>query len=124
MADRELIAAKLTAGMLPTVEIPRSRAQGQRGPLTRAEGEAIQRAVDHALGLYRLVLNGLGVDPFASEAGPGAQPRPPAAMARDKMNGRLGHDAPRSGEPASQPSRALVADAPDPRERGGNGAIR
>jgi hypothetical protein len=29
MADRELIAAILTAGMLPTLEIPRSRLQGR-----------------------------------------------------------------------------------------------
>jgi hypothetical protein len=44
MADRELIAAILTAGMLPTLEIPQSRTQGRGGPVTRAEAEAIQRA--------------------------------------------------------------------------------
>jgi hypothetical protein len=71
MADRELIAAILTAGMLPTLEIPRSRLQGT------AEAHAIQCAVDHAFGLYRLVLNELGADPFASRAEPGAQPRRP-----------------------------------------------
>ena len=60
MADRELIAAILTAGMLPTMEIPQSRAQGKGRPLTTAEAGAIQRAVDHAFGLYRLVLNGFG----------------------------------------------------------------
>jgi hypothetical protein len=60
MDDRELIAAILTAGMLPALEIPQSRARGRRGPVTSAEGEAIQRAVDHALGLYRLFLNELG----------------------------------------------------------------
>ena len=67
MADRELIAAILTAGMLPTMEIPQSRAHGKGRLLTKAEAEAdaIQRAVDHAFGLYRLVLNGLGVDPSA-----------------------------------------------------------
>ncbi len=65
MADRELIAAILTAGMLPTMEIPQSRAQRKGRPLTNAEADAIKRAVDHAFGLYRLVLNGLGVDPLA-----------------------------------------------------------
>ena len=65
MADRELIAAILTAGMLPTVEIPRSRVEGRRRPLTAAEAESVQRAVDHAFGLYRLVLNELGIDPFS-----------------------------------------------------------
>jgi hypothetical protein len=33
MADRELIAAILTAGMLPTMEIPQSRAQGKGTPM-------------------------------------------------------------------------------------------
>ena len=66
MADRELIAAILTAGMLPTMEIPQSRAQRKGRPLTNAEADAIKRAVDHAFGLYRLVLNGLGVDPLAA----------------------------------------------------------
>jgi hypothetical protein len=65
MADREVIAAILTAGMLPTVEIPQSRAGGRRRPLTGAEAETVQRAVDHTLGLYRLVLNELGIDPLA-----------------------------------------------------------
>jgi hypothetical protein len=65
MADRELIAAILTAGMLPTVEIPRSRVEGRRRPLTGAEAETVQCAVDHAFGLYRLVLNELGIDPFS-----------------------------------------------------------
>jgi hypothetical protein len=37
MADRELIAAILTAGMLPTMEIPQSRAQGKGRLLTKAE---------------------------------------------------------------------------------------
>jgi len=60
MDDRELIAAILTAGILPTLEIPQSRARGRRDLVTSAEGEAIQRAVDHALGLYRLFLNELG----------------------------------------------------------------
>src|SRR5215472_13717718 len=69
MADRELIAAILTAGMLPTVEIPRSRAHGSRRPVTETEGEDIQRAVGHAVGLYRSILDGLGVDPFAGLPG-------------------------------------------------------
>jgi hypothetical protein len=54
MADRELIAAILTAGMLPTLEIPRSRLQGRSSRVTAAEAYAIQCAVDHAFGLYRL----------------------------------------------------------------------
>jgi hypothetical protein len=82
MADRELIAAILTAGMLPTLEVPQSRTQRRSGPLTRAEGEAIQHAVDHAFGLYRLVLSGLGVDPLAFEAKRGARPRAAAAAER------------------------------------------
>jgi hypothetical protein len=41
MADRELIAAIPTAGMLPTLPIPRSQAEGGTGPVTDAEGEAI-----------------------------------------------------------------------------------
>jgi hypothetical protein len=66
MDDRELIAAILTAGMLPTLEIPRSRAHGSGRPVTETEGEDIQRVVGHAVGLYRSVLEGLGVDPFAA----------------------------------------------------------
>jgi hypothetical protein len=85
MADRELIAAILTAGMLPTLEVPQSRTQRRSGPLSRAEGEAIQHAVDHAFGLYRLVLNGLGVDPLAFEARRGGQPRAAAAAERDAV---------------------------------------
>jgi hypothetical protein len=85
MADRELIAAILTAGMLPTLEIPGSRVDGDSGPLvwrrpgrlTRAEVEAVQCAVDHAFGLYRLVLNGLGADP-SSMTETSRQPKAPA----------------------------------------------
>ena len=95
MADRELIAAVLTAGMLPTLEIPQSRTQDRGGPVTRAEAEAIQGAIDHAFGLYRVVLDGFGVDPSAFAAEPGVQPRPPAPMAPDGANGQLVHDAPR-----------------------------
>ena len=75
MADRELIAAILTAGMLPTLEIPRTRLQGRSSRVTAAEGHVIQCAVDHAVAVYRLVLNELGADPFASRNEPGAQPR-------------------------------------------------
>jgi hypothetical protein len=82
MADRELIAAILTAGMLPTLEIPQSRAYGSRGPLAVREAEVIQRAVDHAFGLYRLVLNGLGVDP-QSKAETSRQPQAPADVTRN-----------------------------------------
>ena len=82
MADRELIAAVLTAGMLPTLEIPRSRVERRRRPLTGAEAEAIQRAVDHAFGLYRLVLNGLGVNLLSIDE-TGAQPQAPADVRRN-----------------------------------------
>jgi len=61
MDDCELIAAILTAGMLPTVEIPRSRARGSAGGVTEAEGLDIQRAVGHAIGLCRSMLEGLEV---------------------------------------------------------------
>ena len=67
--DRELIAAILTAGMLPTLEIPRSRAHGSGRPVSETEGEDIQRAVSHAVGLYRSVLEGLGVDPYRGPCG-------------------------------------------------------
>ena len=64
MAERELIAAIITTGMLPTLPIPRSR-----GPVTDAEGETIQSGVGHAIGLYQSVLEGLGVDPFGGLPG-------------------------------------------------------
>jgi len=77
MADRELIAAILTAGMLPTLEIPPSRVDGGRARLPYAEARTVQCAVDHAFGLYRLVLSGLGADPlFMTETSP--QPKAPA----------------------------------------------
>lgn len=82
MADRELIAAIVTAGMLPTLEIPQSRVEGRRRAVTRGEAEAIQCAVDHALGLYRLVLNELGVDPL-SIAENSARSKQPAEVARN-----------------------------------------
>jgi hypothetical protein len=63
MDDRELIAAILTAGMLPTLPIPENRTP--TGEVTDAEGDTILRAVAHAVSLYRSVLEGLGVDPFA-----------------------------------------------------------
>ena len=43
MADRELIAAILTVGMLPTIPVPRSRAQGRSGPVTDVEGDTMKR---------------------------------------------------------------------------------
>jgi hypothetical protein len=84
MADRELIAAILTAGMLPTLEIPRTRLQGISSRVTAAEGHVVQCAVDHAVGVYRLMLNELGADPFASRKEPEAQPR--AAGGRKWVN--------------------------------------
>jgi hypothetical protein len=122
MADRELIAAILTAGMQPNLEIPQSRTQGRSGPLTRVEAEAIQHAVDHALGLYRLLLNGLGVDPFVSEAEPGAQPQAPAAEGQNGATVLSGPEMPRSEEPATQASQASVGGARDLQDRRGNGA--
>ena len=82
MADRELIAAVLTAGMLPTLEIPQSRVDGGRGRLPYAQARTVQCAVDHAFGLYRLVLNGLGVDPL-SMTETSRQPRAPADVTRN-----------------------------------------
>jgi hypothetical protein len=75
MDNREPIAAILTAGMLPTLEIPQSRARGKSGPVTGPEGEPIQRAVDDAFGLYRLFLNrpAAGVTP-APERSRGQRP--------------------------------------------------
>ena len=90
MVDRELIAAILTAGMLPTLEIPRTRLEGRSSRVTAAEGHAIQCAVDHAFGVYRLILNELGADPFASRLEPGAQPR--AAGVGNGSTGRPGHE--------------------------------
>ena len=76
MPDRELIAAILTAGMLPALEIPPSRVNGGRARLPYAEAQTVQCAVDHAFGIYRLVLNGLGADPlFMTETSP--QPKAP-----------------------------------------------
>ena len=69
MDDRELIAPILTAGMIPTVEIPRSRARGSAGGVTEAEGQEIQRAVGHAIGIYRPMLEGPGIDPFGGLPG-------------------------------------------------------
>jgi hypothetical protein len=66
--------------MLPTVPIPDTF---HRRPLTQIEAEALQRAVGHAVGLYRSVLEGLGVDPFA---------------------GLPGHDATAAVKPNGQPS--------------------
>jgi hypothetical protein len=44
--------------VLLTLPIPRSRAAGGTGSVTDAEGEAIQRPVGHAFGLYQSVLEG------------------------------------------------------------------
>jgi hypothetical protein len=52
--------------MLPPIPIPR---RTHRGPLTDTEGETLQRAVGHAVGLYRSILEGRGVDPFAGLPG-------------------------------------------------------
>ena len=72
MADRELIAAILTVGMLPTIPVRRSRARGRSGPVTDVEGDAMNRREGHALGFFRSLLEGLGVDPFANLRGDAA----------------------------------------------------
>jgi hypothetical protein len=82
MADRELIAAVLTAGMLPTLGIPRSRVDGGRGRIPYAEARTVQCAIDHAVGLYRLVLDGFEADPFFTEE-TGRQPKAPAGATRN-----------------------------------------
>ena len=57
MADRELLAATLTAGMLPAVPAP------PIGKLTDREEAEKSQAVVHAVSLYRAVLEALGVRP-------------------------------------------------------------
>jgi hypothetical protein len=57
MADRELIAATLTAGMLPTVPAPFAADKTER------EETDISQAVAHAVGLYRAVLEAISVKP-------------------------------------------------------------
>jgi hypothetical protein len=64
--QRELIAAILTAGMLPTLRIPRTM---RLAPRTEAEAERMLRAVAQAADLYRSVLESLGVDPLAGLPG-------------------------------------------------------
>jgi hypothetical protein len=122
VANRELIAAILTAGMLPILEIPQSRTRDRSGSVTRAEGEAIQNAVDHAFGLYRLVLNGLGVDPFVAEAAPGAQPRALATVPRDGATDLTAHDTSLRKELSSRPLEAWGAAEPDSYGREEKGA--
>ena len=55
MADRELLAATLTAGMLPTLPAPSGD-----DPTEREETDFSQ-AVAHAISLYRAVLEALSV---------------------------------------------------------------
>jgi hypothetical protein len=55
MADRELLAATLTADMLPALPVP-----GGHDPTEREETDFSQ-AVAHAISLYRSVLEALGV---------------------------------------------------------------
>jgi hypothetical protein len=58
--QRELIAAILTAGMLPT--LPRTMLRTSRAEAER-EHERKLRAVAHAVDLYRSIFEGLGVNP-------------------------------------------------------------
>ena len=55
MADRELIAATLTAGMLPSLPVP-----GADDP-TEREVTDFSQAVAHAVRLYRAVLEAISV---------------------------------------------------------------
>jgi hypothetical protein len=57
MADRELLAATLTAGMLPALPV-----RGGHNPTEREETDFSQ-AVAHAVSLYRSVLEALSVRP-------------------------------------------------------------
>ena len=62
MADRELIAAVLTAGMLPTLEIPRSRIKRASGWLTEQVAEMKFAMEDDSLRrLERLEAVSLGI---------------------------------------------------------------
>src|ERR1700730_7694799 len=56
-------AAPLAAQSLARRKLPNHGSN--RPSQANAEDDAIQRAVCHAFRLYRLVLNGLGVDPLA-----------------------------------------------------------
>jgi hypothetical protein len=67
MDNRELIAAILTAGMLPTLPVPENRTP--TGRVTDEEGDTILRA-DMRSAFYRSVLDGLGADPFAGPSRP------------------------------------------------------
>ena len=53
MADRELIAAMLTAGMLPTVPTPVGAGK------TAREEPDFSQAVSHAVSLYRAMLEAI-----------------------------------------------------------------
>ena len=55
MADRELLAATLTAGMLPAVPAPPTSKKTER------EEAEISQTVAHAVSLYRAVLEALSV---------------------------------------------------------------
>ena len=57
MADRELIAALLTAGMLPTVATPVGVGKTER------EETDFSHTVAHAVSLYRAVLEAISVKP-------------------------------------------------------------
>jgi hypothetical protein len=57
MADRELLAATLTAGMLSTVPAPPT------GKKTEREEAEFSQAVTHAVSLYRAVLEALSLRP-------------------------------------------------------------
>jgi hypothetical protein len=66
MDDRKLIAAIITAGMLPILPIPESRTPS--GAVTDEEGDGLLRAVGHAVGLYRSVLEGVWGGPIQGTA--------------------------------------------------------
>jgi hypothetical protein len=56
MADNELTAAILAAGMLPVLAVPDIAANGG---LQQRDQEQLIRSIQHAVGLYRAILEGL-----------------------------------------------------------------
>jgi hypothetical protein len=58
MADKEIIAAILAAGMLPPVA---AADIGRNGQLEEVEQQRLMRAIGHAIGLYRGVFEGLNI---------------------------------------------------------------
>ena len=82
MTDKELIAAILAAGLLPPVPVPDRTENGYIDP---QEGRRLVRAMSHAVGLYRGILEGLGTDALPSKdrvVALGGQPEPASPSRR------------------------------------------